>query len=207
MSQCQRQQRLRLLVKKLNKERKRQASKIDILCNDLINAQRGFVKQLNDVRFAAHFYKSLLGVTYLPSLLTRAGQMIQSELPGVGVTFFLRSPEGCQRHIFDGNEALHVNDQLLEDYFHPQLAENICKSNRLCMSDDMFAMGFEGNPNALRGVSLVTLPLNDLGRALGFILLYRSSAHPLMADELNTVGLITCGLSHAIAECPMPAHF
>jgi hypothetical protein len=32
----QRHRRLRLLIKKLNKERKKQAKKIDILCNDLI---------------------------------------------------------------------------------------------------------------------------------------------------------------------------
>ena len=55
MSQDQRQERLRLLIKKLNKARKRQASQVDILCNDFIVAQRDFVKRLNSVTFATAF--------------------------------------------------------------------------------------------------------------------------------------------------------
>lgn len=206
MNQSLRQQRLRLLVKKLNKERKRQASKVDILCNDLVNAQRGFVKRLNDITFAARFYKSLLGMTYLPSLLTRAGQLIRDEVPDINVTFFLRRPDGSQRYVLEGNETLLINERLLEDHFHPELVDHICKSNRLCTADDMVGMGLEGNPQALSGVSLMTLPLNDLGRALGFVLIYRPMTHPLTAEELYTVGLITCGLSHAITACTSPVH-
>ena len=42
----QRHKRVRLLVKKLNTKRKKQAQKIDILCNDFIAAQRDFIKNL-----------------------------------------------------------------------------------------------------------------------------------------------------------------
>ena len=61
MSQTQRNTKLRLLFKKLNKERKRQAEKIDILCNDLIAAHRVFIKKLDAVGTTAQFYKSILG--------------------------------------------------------------------------------------------------------------------------------------------------
>ncbi len=206
MNQDQRHQRLRLLIKKLNKERKRQASKVDILCNDLVDAQRGFVKRLNDVSFAARFYKSLLGISYLPSLLSRAGQLMADEVPGVGITFFLRRSDNCHRHVFEGNEPLRIDDRLLEDYFQPELVGNICKSNRSCTAEDMFGMGFEGSPQSLSNISLATLPLNDLGRALGFILIYRPVTQPLTTQELHTLSLVTCGLSHAIASCPVPMH-
>ena len=49
----QRHQRLRLLLKKLNKDRKKQAKKTDILCNDLIGAQRGFIRKLRSISFSA----------------------------------------------------------------------------------------------------------------------------------------------------------
>jgi len=204
MNQDQRHQRLRLLVKKLNRERKRQASKVDILCNDLVGAQRGFVKRLNDISFAARFYKSLLGISNLSTLLSRAGQLLAEEVPGVGLTFFLRRAEGFQRYILESNEPIRIEDQLLEDYFQRELADNICKSNRSCTSDDMFSMGFHGNPQTFSDVSIATLPLKDLGRALGFVLLYRPNTRPLTAQELHTVSLVTCGLSHAIAACPSP---
>ncbi len=207
MSQSQRQQRLRLLVKKLNRERKRQASQIDILCNDLIGAQRAFVKRLNSVGFAATFYKSLLGATDLRSLLVRADQMLRDELPGVSITFFLRQREGGQLRAVNVHETLTIDDQPLEDYFGPELVDGIYKSNRQCTMNDLFGMGLHGNLSELGNVSLTTLPLANLGRPLGFLLLGRAMPAALTAEELHKVDLITCGLSHAIAACrqPIPA--
>ncbi len=206
MSQSQRQQRLRLLVKKLNRERKRQASQIDILCNDLIGAQRAFVRRLNSVGFAAAFYKSLLGATDLRNLLVRADQMLRDELPGAGVTFFLRAPEGGQLRAVNLHETLTIDDQPLEDYFGPELVENIYKSNKQCTMNDLFGMGLHGNLSELGNISLTTLPLANLGRPLGFLLIGRVMPAALTAEELHKVDLITCGLSHAIAASRLPLH-
>lgn len=206
MSLSQRQQRLRLLIKKLNRERKRQASQIDILCNDLIGAQRAFVKRLNSVGFAAAFYKSLLGATDLHSLLVRADQMLRDELPGAGVTFFLRPADGGPLRAVTIHETLTVEEQPLEDYFGPELVENIYKSNRQCSMNDLFGMGLHGNLSELGNISLATLPLANLGRPLGFLLLSRAMPSALTAEELHKVDLITCGLSHAIAACRQPLH-
>jgi len=206
MSQSPRQKRLRLLVKKLNKERKRQASQIDILCNDFIGAHRSFVNRLNGISFAASFYKNLLGESDLRRLLLRAGQLLGKEVPGANITFFLRQPEGCRVPTFESHEALLIDNRPLEDHFQPALVDNICKANRPCNFDDLLEMGLEGNLTDLNDVSMATLPLNDLGRALGFMLIYRPMPCRLRTDELRHAGLITCGLSHAIAGCRMPLH-
>jgi hypothetical protein len=206
MSQSQRQERLRLLVKKLNKERKRQASQIDILCNDFITAHRSFVNRLNGVSFAASFYKNLLGESDLRRLLMRAGQLLEKEVPGANITFFLRQPEGCRIPTFESHEALLIENRPLEDRFQSALVDNICKANQLCTLDDLFDMGLEGDPTELNEVSMATLPLNDLGRALGFVLMYRPVPCRLRPDELHKAGLITCGLSHAIVGCRLPLH-
>ena len=206
MSQSQRHKRLRLLIKKLNRQRKRQASQIDILCNDLISAHRGFLKRLSSVSFAAEFYKNLLGDSDLRSLLVRAGRLLREELPGTSITFFLRHPEGCQVYTVDGQDSCAVEDQPLEDVFTPELVDNICKSNRLCLLDEMCCMGLEGDLAELSQVSAAALPLNDLGRSLGFLLLYRPASYPLKTEELHKVGLVTCGLSHAISGCRLPLH-
>jgi hypothetical protein len=206
MDQNQRQKRLRRLVKAVNKQRKRQASQIDILCKDLIAAQRDFLHRLGGVSFAAHFYKSLLGATGSRSLLSQAARGIQEELPGVNVSFFLRRAEGMGSYVSHRKETLLVGDQPLEEYFSADLIDNICKANRPCAVDEMFGMGLEGNPEGFKQLSFATLPLSDLGRSLGFVLLSRRKSQSLTAAELHRVGLITCGLSHAIAACRLPLH-
>lgn len=206
MNQSPRQKRLRLLVKKLNRERKRQASQIDILCNDLIAAHRSFVERLNGISFAASFYKNLLGESDLRCLLMRAGQFLEKELPSANITFFLRQPEGCRIPTFESQAALLIEGRPLEDSFSPALVDEICKANRPCTLNELFELGLEGNVGAFNEVSMATLPLNDLGRSLGFVLLYRPVPCRLRPDELRKAGLITCGLSHAIAGCRLPLH-
>lgn len=204
MSQTERQKRLRLLVKKLNKERKRQASQVDILCNDLIGAQREFMRRLNHIGFAARFYKGLLGTADLKSLLVQTGRLIREELPGARVVFFLRQAEGCGEHLCDVEPIEGIEDVKLEEYLTPGLAAAICKSNRLCTMDDLFGMGLEGNRQELNRLSAATVPLNDLGRSLGFVLLCRAAEHPLHGDELERMTLIACGLSQAVRGCGLP---
>ena len=57
------------MIKKLNKDRKKQNQKIDILCNDIIGAQRNFSKRLGIINFVANFYDSIIGATDLNELL------------------------------------------------------------------------------------------------------------------------------------------
>jgi hypothetical protein len=206
MSQIERHRRLRLLIKRLNKERKRQASKMDILCNDLISAQRQFVRRLRSIGFTAHFYKDLLGTADLRTLLIRAGRLIKEELPGANVTFFLRQPEGGELRVLEDQKAIGLEDLRLEDCFTPELVDSICRSNRPCTLDELFGMGLEVNLKGVNRISVATLPLNDLGRPLGFVLIYRAAPHVLCAEDLERVGLITCGLSRAIRGCNVPLH-
>jgi hypothetical protein len=206
MSQSQRQQRLRLLVRKLNKERKRHARQIDILCNDLIGAQRAFVTRLDHIGFAARLYQSLLGVADLRSLLTRADEVIRDALPGADVTFFLRRSDGSGLGAFHAGQSPTIEDQPIEEYFGSELVESICKSNRPCSLADLLALGLQGHARELSQVSLATLPLNDLGRPLGFLLVSRDMPSALTGDELQRLALVTCGLSHAIAAARVPLH-
>ena len=84
-----REKRLRGMVSRLNKERKCQAKKVDILCNDLVAAQRSFIKSLDSISFAANFYESIVGVRDLDNLLQSACELIKGEIPNATVAFFL----------------------------------------------------------------------------------------------------------------------
>jgi hypothetical protein len=230
----QRHRRLRLLISKLNKQRKKQAKKIDILCNDFIAAQRNFIDRLNAISFAANFYKSVIGLTDLSKLLHIVSRLIK-------VTFFLRRPadgglkefapdaaeiaepessfddsvsalsacsavEKYELHMFESEQPIGLEKYRLENCFTAELVEQIFRSNKLCSLDDMFAMGLQGNLAGLNKVSAVTVPLGELGRSLGFILIYRSSQNKLTTDELNRISVIRAGLSRAIQACRVLLH-
>jgi hypothetical protein len=202
----QRHRRLRLLIKKLNKERKKQAKKIDILCNDLIAAQRDFIKRLNTISFTANFYESIIGTIDLSSLLYTAVRVIKEGNTDVNVTFFLRQSDNFELHIFQGEQPIILEKQHLENCFTPELMDNICKSNKVCTLDDMFAMGLEGNLVGLNKISAVTIPLGQFGSSLGFMLIYCSSENKLIADDVSSIFAVTGGLSRAIQSCQELLH-
>lgn len=245
----QRHKRLRLLISKLNRQRKKQAEKIDILCNDFIAAQRNFIDRLNAVSFAVNFYQSVIGLTDLSELLHTASKLIKEEVAHADVTFFLRqsangglvrqahgglkdstaetselaepkssfnnalsSLSACtavkkfELHMFESEKPIGLEKYRLENCFTPELVEQICKSNRLCTLDDMFAMGLQGNLVGLGKLSAITVPLGDLGQSLGFILIYRSSQNRLTTDELDRISAIKAGLARAIQACWVLSH-
>ena len=61
---------------------------MDILCKDLIGAQRNFIKRLKVINFKANFYESIIGTTDLDSLLLTAVELIREEIPKANVTTF-----------------------------------------------------------------------------------------------------------------------
>jgi len=197
----QRHRRLRLLIKKLNRDRKKQNQKIDILCNDLIGAQRNFIKRLGIISFAANFYESIIGTTDLNKLLYTAVEFFRAENADVNVTFFLRQEENFELFMFESGRPIAIERQYIENCFTPELMDNISKSNKVCSLDDMFAMGLQGNLNELNKISSVTIPLGLLGSSLGFVLVYCSSENKLTTDEIGRISTVISGLSRAITSC------
>lgn len=201
MDDKQRHQRVRLLIKKLNKGRKKQAQQIDILCNDLIAAQRNFIKRLKTISFAANFYESIIGTTDLNQLLCTAVKIIKAEIIDANITFFLRQAENFELHMFENVQPKALEKQHLNNCFNPELMDSICKSNKICNLEDMFAMGLQGNLTGLNKISAVTIPLCLNGSSLGFMLVYRPSENKLTAEEISNISAVTSGLTQAIASC------
>jgi hypothetical protein len=204
-----RNKRLRLLVSRLNKERKKQAQQIDILCNDLLAAQKQFIKELKVISFSADFYESILGLTDLNELLASAGNLIKDHVSDASVAFFLLTPgpgdgfksNNFEMHIFESDQPIDLDNKRIENFFTADLIDSIAQSNRLCAIEDMLALGLVGNPRCLEKVSAAGLPLNYHGCALGFVLLYRSSTNPFSREELKSLERISTGLSRSIASC------
>ena len=197
---------MRLLVKKLHKERKKQAQQIDILCNDLIAAQRDFIKRLKTISFTAHFYESTIGTTELNHLLQTTVELMKEQVDGANVTFFLRQTENFSLYTFENDQAIPFKKQQIENCFSPELIKNICASNKICTLEDMFAMGLQGNLVELRQISAITIPLDASCSPSGFILVYRSSEKKLTTHEIREISAVTYGLSKAIGACQRLLH-
>jgi len=202
----ERHRRLRLLIKAMNKKRKKQAKKIDILCNDFIGAQRDFIRSLKTISFIANFYESIIGITELNNLLYNVVRLIKEENTETNVTFFLRQSNNFELYMFESEQPIDLEKQHIEHSFTPELMDNICKSNKICSLDDMFSMGLQGNLTSLNNISGVTIPLGQHGSSLGFILIFRSSDNKLSSEEINNISSITCGLSRAIQSCHTTQH-
>jgi hypothetical protein len=211
-----RNRRLRLLIKGLNKKRKKQALQIDILCNDFIEAQKDFIKELKVTGFAADFYEATAGLTDLNELLNTAANQIRNQIPDVNVAFFLLIPgtaEGLQSgnsghhqtnfemHIFESEEPIDLEERRIENFFTAELVGEIAKSNRICVIDDMLAMGLGAPPLCIEKVSAAAAPLSTSNGSTGFILIYRSSERPISSEELKAIGRITPGLARSITSC------
>lgn len=204
MSQIERHKRLRLLLRKLNKQRKQQAKRVDILCNDLIGAQRSFLRRLQDIGFAAEFYRSLLGGTDTNGILVRAGRAIQRELPGTGVAFFLRGPDGYDFHACRVDTSPADGNLGPEEYLDPEMVDHICKYNRPCTLEDIAGMRIDGGPEGLYRFSFITLPLSDLGRSLGFALIYCTLPQVLHPAEIGRISPVMRGLAQALHAVHVP---
>ena len=209
MNDERRNKRLRQLISRLNKERKKQAKQIDILCNDFVAAQKDFIKALNTIGFAADFYGAIAGLTELNELLCAAGNLVKDQIPDANVAFFLLAPssaEGMQSdnfelHIFESDLAIDLEDRRIENFFTAEIVGNIAKSNRICTIEDMLGMGLTGSPACLEKISTAAIPLSTPGSSMGFVLIYRSSRNPLTADELKAIAQIAPGLGRSIASC------
>jgi hypothetical protein len=201
-----RNKRLRLLVGRLNKERKKQAKQIDILCNDFIAAQKDFIKSLNTVGFAADFYETTAGLTDLNELIVTAGNIIKDQIRDANVAFFLLTNNNFEMHVFESSQPINLENKRIENFFTAELVDNITKSNRICTIDDMLAMGLAGSPACLEKISTAAIPLSARGCSLGFVLVYRSSQTPLTCDEIKCISQIAPGLARSIAACRVLAN-
>ncbi|MBP8303682.1 MAG: GAF domain-containing protein [Phycisphaerae bacterium] len=199
MTDQTRRKRLRSLIRNVNRQRRRQARQIDLLCHDLIGSQRQFIRHLETIGFAAAFYKGLLGVRDLGQVLDAAGQSLREQVPQAHLVFHLRQ-HGLFRQFAPEGGQTSDSVQLIE-CFTPELAEGICRTNRTCRLDDLLGLGLQANPAVVSRLSAVTIPLCRSGRSIGFLMACRRSHHPLTASEVRRLSAVAPGLAIAIESC------
>lgn len=194
----QENQKARNAIKKLNEIRHSQEKKIDILCNDMVDAHREFVKQLKDSNFAIGFYESILGQNDIQALTNISAGFIRDNFASSNVATFLLDEDGFQLHMADDTKPIDVDKLRLENSFTDEIVTKICRSNTICSFEEMLQMGLIINIKEPNRISATALPLGRFGKAVGFILIYRNEDNKFTEDELQKLRSITPGLYRAI---------
>ena len=199
-----RKNRLRTMIRQLNAERKRHAMKVDILCNDLVEAQKQFISRLNTIDFSSGFYKSIIGATDIDELFNQAAEMIESQVSGAEVAFFLRRSHRID--IYPGRDWDNVSQEFrnIKNCMNLSLVEKICNANKVCTLEEIFAMDVEGSLEGAGKLSAAAFPIGMV-KASGFMLVGRDSGSELSGCEIANIAAITGGLSKAVESCQMLA--
>jgi hypothetical protein len=201
----QRHKRIRQLLSRLNKERRQQDKKIDILCNDMVSAQKDFVNQIQSLMFSVNFYETLIGQKDQSILLDTAAAFIRENISGVNVAIFLLESNGFALHIVDEDKPVEIDTAGFESWFTAELVAGISRANHICRLDDMFQMGLHASPSQLSRISVAAIPLSRFCQPVGFILLYRDCENDFTSQELERIAGITGGLCSAITSCQQVA--
>ena len=196
-----RRKRIRGLVHNLNKVRRRQAAKIDILCNDMIAAHRDFIHSTQSLSFAVNFYESIIGLADRTRILEATAETIRRHISGAHVAVFLLESDGFELHCVDDENPIDVDAECIEGLFTRELAATICRANWVCSLDDMVQMGLQASPEQLGRISAAAIPLGRYSPGVGFILIYRAAGNRLRRDDLARLTAITPGLVKALRAC------
>jgi len=199
MQQKTRHARLRLLIRKLNTERKSQAQKIDIICNDLISAQRDYIKALNRISFEASFYESLLASAGLDELLRVAAGLIEHQIPGTMVSFLLRRSERFEWHGCRTENLTSPPTEQFKKHIEEDLAVNICTLNKACNVADAYPFEYQQETEGFGKHSVMAVPLTIEKVCAGAILIWHSEESRPKQEQLADIGAVSSGLAKAIA--------
>jgi hypothetical protein len=187
-------------IRKLNAIRHKQAQKIDILCNDMVLANKDVIEQLGVLTYTVNFYESIAGEIDMTVLLDKAARQVRQFVKGSNVAIFLTNSKGFELHMA-GDNPIEVDGSMIEGYFTEEVVNEICRSNKICSLEDMCNMGLQGNPNILNNISAAAVPMGRFSEPVGFILICRNAENKLTANELEKVATITPGLRNAINAC------
>ena len=190
--------RVRDLVHRLNRERRKQSKKIDILCNDMVDAHRQFVRQISSLNFTVSFYEKAMELRDLSGLLETTINMIENRIEGASVSIFMLGGDSFDIHMSGSDQPVEPEEAALESCFTDDVVKEMSRWVHVCSLDEMCHAGLQASPVIMKSVSAAGIPLGLVGEPFGFILIQRPANYPLVVEELEGVTGITGALCSAI---------
>lgn len=199
---ARRNQRALSAIRALRQKQARQHQQIGILCKDMVGAHGQFAQKLSRLTFVAGFYETLLGCGDLQTLLDSAAMAIQARAGDPNTAIFILEKQGFDIHLVASQkDKTNLSREHFQQWFTSQAVKNIAMTGQVCSAERMLTLGMQASPALLKQISVAAVPLGILGRAVGFILLWRSAQRPLLREELESIAAAASGLRAAILAC------
>jgi uncharacterized protein YigA (DUF484 family) len=198
--------RLRGLVHNTNRQRKLQARKIDILCNDMVQAHRGILERLDGLSFTNRIHESLIGCTDATEVLKSVSELFNSRFGNCGVAILLLDANGITLH---NSQAASFGFEVSEfpSFFTAENVRAICGGNRVCLLPELLELPMQIPPRTVEHVRTAAIPLSASHHDLGVLLLYNSAEEPLTTKTVHAACTIAPAVAKALsAGKPIASH-
>jgi DNA-binding response OmpR family regulator len=184
----QRQDRLRVTCKKLNKARHEISQQVDLLCNDLVRAYQDMAQQLHVTQNAAAFGQALAGELDVEGVLRRTMEWLLQKLGPVNAAIYLP----CGDENFALGAYLNLDTQAdapLIETIGETLVRQARGSTAISLEEDGIIeelFGAEGAP--LQGRQWLAVGCNTARECMGVLVVFRTrgDADANAPSELGT---------------------
>ena len=197
-----RNQRALRTIRNLRFRQKQYNQKIDILCRDIVGAHSEFIEKLSILTFSIQFHESLLGLSDLSAILEASAEFLRLEMQNTAMAVFMLEAKGGYEIHFGGScEKYAIEKARFENWFTSQVVHDISHSRQICKLENLLALGLQASPADLKHISIAAIPLGQIGKTMGFVLLYRSVETPFSLPELSRASAIMSPLRMALQRC------
>jgi hypothetical protein len=189
--------RLRELVHSVNRQRKIQARKIDILCTDMVTAHRAIIDRLESLTFITRVHESLIGCSSTQEVLAGVSALFAERFGECGIALVTLDADGvtvCDTHVGLSDEVKE-----LPSYFTAENIRAICAANRACTLPEMLELPAEIPPKTVEKATAVAVPMRNGREAIGLVLLYNDVERQLPPRLIHTAAAVAPAVGRVLA--------
>lgn len=175
-------EKLRAAVRKLNDARKLVTKKVDLLCNDLVNAYGELSRQLDTVRTTESFRSVLGSANDLEQMLCHAMDWIIRQLGYSNLAIWLAGDEGFQLGAY--MKYTHAGDDRLTGALRSSLLPHVVRDGFVHLeAKDLSSKLSPAEQAMLPNQTMLAAHCTYLGESLAAVMLFRDASTPFNADD------------------------
>jgi hypothetical protein len=189
--------RLRELVRGVNRQRKIQARKIDILCTDMVSAHRSILDRLEGLTFTNSLYESLVGCSGAAEVLEAISALFADRFGHCGIAIATLDEGGITLH--DTHAGLGEEVSQLPSFFTAENIRALCAANRILTLAELLELPVEIPPKTAERATAAAVPLRLAANATGLLLLYNDVEKQLPPRLIHSAAAIAPAIARTLA--------
>lgn len=192
--------RLQRVIKAINQNRHILQSKVDLLCNDLVQNNRDIAGKMREMSNAYDFQKSLTGEFDLKYMLHKALKHIADNHPNTNAAIYLCDTDKIEIMMMDSWFDGEITPQQLENCLKNSIIPaTIAKNDTVIVNKAGEYCKFPGQCcQYLSGLSICGIPIRHSVHNEGILIFYRSETNPFTLDEIEQLSPIITPMSRSI---------